>query len=203
MEIYFDQPVHIRDTFLYWKIEMLSCRSKVYYSFRTQINGPSDVRVFGADCTPHDRGESWDHMMAITEPLPQWEQDHMELLITDVVEDPDDPENPDPDNPGGDEGIDNFEIQNSKFEINIFPNPTTGILNIQLNTDAFAQSGNHTIIALTLHNAMGQPVATNTITQSHNHTIKIDLAPLPAGVYYLTFKSNETTTRHKIIKVTN
>ncbi|MBO4751408.1 MAG: T9SS type A sorting domain-containing protein [Bacteroidales bacterium] len=30
----------------------------------------------------------------------------------------------------------------------------------------------------------------------------LNLSPLPVGIYYLTIKSTETTTRHKIIKVT-
>ncbi|MBO4588802.1 MAG: leucine-rich repeat domain-containing protein [Bacteroidales bacterium] len=99
-------------------------------------------------------------------------------------------------------GIDNPNTltQSSNQAITVFPNPTTGILHIQPNTDALTQSGNQTISSLTLHNAMGQPV----MVQNSDFKIQnsIDLSPLPAGVYYLTIKSNETTTRHKVIKVT-
>lgn len=104
--------------------------------------------------------------------------------------------------PGG-EGIDSPHslTQSNNQAITIFPNPTTGILHIKPNTNALAQSSNLTITSLTIHNAMGQPVATNTITQSNNQTITLDLSPLPAGVYYLTVRSGETTARHKIIKV--
>ena len=99
----------------------------------------------------------------------------------------------------GGQGIDNLEIQNSKFEINIFPNPTTGILHIQPTTNTLAQSSNQTISSLTLHNAMGQPVKTfNSQFSTFN---SLDLRELPAGIYYLTVKSGEATTRHKIMKV--
>ena len=99
----------------------------------------------------------------------------------------------------GGQGIDNLEIQNSKFEINIFPNPTTGILHIQPTTNTLAQSSNQTISSLTLHNAMGQPVKTfNSQFSTFN---SLDLRELSAGIYYLTVKSGEATTRHKIMKV--
>ncbi|MBO4751407.1 MAG: T9SS type A sorting domain-containing protein [Bacteroidales bacterium] len=185
LEIYFDQPVHIRDTFLYWKIEMLSCRSKVYYSFRTQINGPSDVRVFGADCTPHDRGESWDHMMAIIEPLPQWEEDRMELLITDVVEDPDDPENPDPDNPGGDEGIGEA-VGSQQSAVRIYPNPASN--STVVTCDAEIQE-------LTICDINGRLIRT---LRNCGTSTTLDTSTLTPGLYTLQVTTTTATTTRKL-----
>ena len=94
-------------------------------------------------------------------------------------------------NPGGD-GIQQAADGRQQAAVSVYPNPTSGVVHID--TDGAA------ITTVTLHNAMGQTVATDTIKQSNNHTT-IDLSPLPAGVYYLTVRSGETTARHKIIKV--
>ena len=77
---------------------------------------------------------------------------------------------------------------NSQFSI--YPNPTTG--QIHINTTS------QLITSITIHNTMGQQVAGHWSPDTGHLTI--DLSPLPAGVYYLTVKSGETTTRHKIIK---
>ena len=94
-------------------------------------------------------------------------------------------------NPGGD-GIQQAADGRQQAAVSVYPNPTSGVVHID--TDGAA------ITTVALHNAMGQTVATDTIKQSNNHTT-IDLSPLPAGVYYLTVRSGETTARHKIIKV--
>ena len=87
---------------------------------------------------------------------------------------------------------------NSQFSI--YPNPTTGQLRINTTSQL--------ITSITIHNTMGQLVSTKAfndsitkaIMQSDNQAI-IDISPLPAGVYYITVKSGETKTKHKIIKV--
>ena len=158
----------------------------------------------------------------IIEPLPEWEEELLDTIIPmptkpdnpdpgdpqdpndpqnpdnpddpDNPQDPDNPNNPDnPDNPQdpddpGTEGIGSQAI-NSQFSI--YPNPTTGLL--------YIKTAGQPITAITIHNPMGQQV-TGHRSQVTGH-LTIDLSPLPAGIYYLTIKSNETTTRHKVIKV--
>ncbi|MCR4812742.1 MAG: T9SS type A sorting domain-containing protein [Bacteroidales bacterium] len=95
----------------------------------------------------------------------------------------------DPDPDPGTEGIDHqFSTLNS--QISIYPNPTTGQLHIN--------TAGQPITAITIHNTMGQQV-TGHRSQVTDH-LTIDLSPLPAGVYYMTVKSGDTTTRHKVIK---
>lgn len=82
-------------------------------------------------------------------------------------------------------------VGTQRSAVSVYPNPTSDVLHIATNGAS--------ITSLSLYNAMGQPV----ITQNTDFIIQnsINLEGLPAGIYYLTVKSGETTTRHKIIKV--
>ena len=112
--------------------------------------------------------------------------------------------------PGGNaptnEGIDDPQTltQSSSQAIKVFPNPTTGMLHIELNDNALTQSSSQAVKSVTLYNTMGQQVKffnlTDAIKQSSDQTITIDLSPLPAGVYYLTVATGEGNTRHKVVK---
>ncbi len=74
--------------------------------------------------------------------------------------------------------------------VSVYPNPTAG--QVYVKTDGMP------ITDITIHNSMGQQVAGHWSPVTGHLTI--DLSPLPAGVYYMTVKSGETTTRHKVIK---
>ena len=192
MEVYFEHPVHIADSQLFLHIKLFDNSARFYFSFR---GAAWPISVYNYDCSWWGPGLSYDYMMAIIEPLPQWEQDRMELLITDVEEDPQDPEDPDPDNPGGDEGIDNFEIQNSNFEINIYPNPTTGILHIQLNNNALTQSRNQTITSLNLRDINGRLIRT---LRNCGTSTALDTSTLTPGLYTLQVTTPTGTTTRKL-----
>ena len=92
----------------------------------------------------------------------------------------------------GTEGIDDTQTltQSNNQAITIFPNPTTGQLHIK--------TAGQPITAITIHNTMGQQITGHRSSVTDHLTI--DLSALPAGVYYMTVKSGDTTTRHKVIK---
>ena len=91
----------------------------------------------------------------------------------------------------GTDGIDEA-ASSQQSAVSVYPNPTSGQLHINT-TDQH-------ITSITIHNTMGQQVATQAFQQSGNQAI-IDLSTLPAGVYYLTVKSGESTTLHKVVKM--
>ena len=59
-------------------------------------------------------------------------------------------------------------------------------------------NGQH-LTDITIHNTMGVRVRPEQINGDSNH-MTLDLSTLPAGVYYMTVKSGETTTRYKVVK---
>ena len=93
-------------------------------------------------------------------------------------------------NPGTD-GIEEA-AGNQQSAVSVYPNPTAGLVYVK--TDGMPISD------ITIHNTMGVRARTEQINGDSNH-MTLDLSTLPAGVYYLTVKSGETTTRHKVIKV--
>ena len=95
-------------------------------------------------------------------------------------------------NPGTDPGTDGIDQAAPGRQFSIYPNPTSDLLHIN--------ASGQPITSTAVHNTMGQPVTARTIGQSGSQAT-LDLSALPAGIYYLTIKSNETTTRHKVIKV--
>jgi PKD repeat protein len=78
--------------------------------------------------------------------------------------------------------------------VNVYPNPTTGIFNLQLNA---TQETNY---ELTLTNALGRQVITETLKVNGAATHSIDLSDMAQGVYYLYIRSNSGTIIEKIIK---
>jgi hypothetical protein len=79
----------------------------------------------------------------------------------------------------GSVSTDNLLSQNANLQI--FPNPATDKVNLSLNLD---KAG---LVKLTLYNVSGQEVSTldNSETNSGLYTREIDLADVPAGVYFL------------------
>ena len=93
-------------------------------------------------------------------------------------------------NPGTD-GIEEA-ASSQQMAVSVYPNPTAGLVYVK--TDVMP------ITDITIHNSMGVRARTEQINGDSNH-MTLDLSTLPAGVYYLTVKSGETTTRLKVIKV--
>jgi hypothetical protein len=119
-------------------------------------------------------------MMAITEPLPQWEQSSMELLITDVIEDPGNPQ--DPDDPTDPEAINGVY---GRLPISIYPNPTSGVTTI---------SSPEAIKELTVTDLAGRVLLHQ---PSLGTSTTLDTAPLEPGLYLLkvTTASGTATTK--------
>ena len=74
--------------------------------------------------------------------------------------------------------------------VSIYPNPTTGILVIDL-------KGNSNVISYTITTIDGRVVASNKTAASH---IEIDLTSESDGVYFLSIQENNTINTYKIIK---
>ncbi|RTQ44859.1 T9SS type A sorting domain-containing protein [Hymenobacter gummosus] len=75
----------------------------------------------------------------------------------------------------------------------VYPNPSRGVLHVQLPSAAATGS------ALTLLNALGQPVARWRVTQARS---SLDVQQLPAGVYLLRWQNaqGETSTRRVLLQ---
>lgn len=86
----------------------------------------------------------------------------------------------------GGEGIDNLEIQNSRFEINIYPNPTDSRTTITCDLP---------ITELTLCDLMGRSLST-----LHNcgTSATLDLSAFAKGLYLIKVKTSKGTTMRKI-----
>ncbi len=89
---------------------------------------------------------------------------------------------------GGTTQVNNFVKNNTEFSI--YPNPTSNNVNIE-----FVELPKNTKI--TLYNAMGQKLQSQTVNQK---TITLSMEVLPEGVYMVEVYSNEKTSVHKLIK---
>ncbi len=78
--------------------------------------------------------------------------------------------------------------------VSVYPNPTTGIFNLQLNATQ------ETAYELTLMNALGVQVMAETLKINGAAIHSIDLSNMAQGVYYLYLRSDEGTIIEKIIK---
>ncbi len=95
---------------------------------------------------------------------------------------------------GEDCGTDGIEeaAGSQQSAVSVYPNPTAGLVYVK--TDGMP------ITDITIHNTMGVRVRPEQTTTGSSQ-MTLDLSTLPAGVYYMTVKSGEATTRHKVIKV--
>ena len=215
LEFYFDRPVHVGGSSLWWKarlsvengsdFKLMSEAGPGYYCF---VEFYSEQGGYAA------RINQWHCFFPLITALPEWERSSMSQVIPcpdgaefpdpqnpDNPDDPDNPSNPDnpqnpddpddPDNPGGDEGIGEA-AGSQQSAVSVYPNPTAGFVYVK--TDGMP------ITDITIHNTMGVRARIEQINGDSNH-MTLDLSTLPAGVYYMTVKSGETTTRHKVIKV--
>ena len=87
------------------------------------------------------------------------------------------------------------EIIPSAFNLNVFPNPNSGQLNIEFNS----QESN--LLEIELFNGNGQKLAIQPVTQSFfgkNH-IEIDLSKYTSGLYWITVRTGRYNETRKII----
>lgn len=77
--------------------------------------------------------------------------------------------------------VDKFIIQNSKFKINVYPNPVTNNATIQYSLDE------STIVKLSIFNNLGQMVMQldEGMNPAGMHEVLIDLSGMTSGVYFL------------------
>ena len=71
----------------------------------------------------------------------------------------------------------------------IYPNPTTGIL--------FLSKKDNNEINIDVIDNLGRVLISKT---SRNQLIKININPLPSGIYYLSINNSKQTTTQKIVK---
>lgn len=78
----------------------------------------------------------------------------------------------------------------SQNEIILYPNPTTGIINIQTK---------ETIRAVSVYNSIGQKVTFNSLNKENT---SIDISNLPSGTYFIevTLNNNKTVKRYKVLR---
>ena len=190
LELYFDNPVHIRDSELFWNARWNASDETFYWSDRRDYFAGYHGTVvyhyvdYEGRCRFNGQVASWDQMMAITEPLPQWEQDRMELLITNVIGDPD-PQDPDPDNPGGDEGIGEA-VGSQQSAVRIYPNPASN--STVVTCDAEIQE-------LTLRDINGRLIRT---LRNCGTATTLDTSALTPGLYPLQVTTPSGTTTRKL-----
>ena len=95
----------------------------------------------------------------------------------------------------GDEKDGDSLIEINDNTMSVYPNPTSGNLNIEI-SDTHATNG-----MLYLHNAVGQVVFAQNIELLNGFTREIlDLQSLAAGIYTLTFQTDSGNIVHKIVK---
>ncbi len=78
--------------------------------------------------------------------------------------------------------VDVYEIEIS--DVNVYPNPTTGILNVEIDTDFDA----------VVYNYQGQVVM-----RSHNNNGQIDMSGLASGVYFVQIKTDNSIMIEKVV----
>ena len=88
-------------------------------------------------------------------------------------------------------GVD--DIAENELGLNIYPNPSTGIFNIEV-------KGNANDFDLIVMNLQGQQVfGGNFALDTGVYTNRLDLSYLPTGVYYVTIRTEQSTSTRKII----
>lgn len=81
----------------------------------------------------------------------------------------------------------------SELDLNVYPNPTTGILNIGVDLTAASR------MDITLTNVVGEVlVQRSNVVNAGQQNLQLDLGSVANGTYYLTLRSNETVTTRKV-----
>ena len=82
-------------------------------------------------------------------------------------------------------------ISENDININIFPNPSSNIFNLELNSDS------ETEILVT--NILGEQVYFESVQSVGEFNTQIDLSNYSKGVYNLTIKTSDGISNHKLI----
>ncbi len=77
----------------------------------------------------------------------------------------------------------------------LYPNPTTGMVNIAVCTQSSAN------ISYTVSSAIGQKLETEMINSIGRQVIQIDLSKYPTGVYFITLMSDTQKMKLKVVKL--
>ena len=179
LELYFSHPIHIRDSQIYWAIELADYYSCFFFSVRQPVYEYNNVRTYDATggATAGYSIPTYDVFMAIIEPLPEWEQDQMEVLITDIVQ-------PDPGEPGDTEGI--GQTDNSQW-LNVYPNPASESVTISSDTP---------IISLTIYDMTGRTIL---VQENCGTGATMNTSSLRKGIYLLYVTTTSGTATKKLV----
>ena len=79
-------------------------------------------------------------------------------------------------------------------DVQVYPNPTSGIINIDLSEDV-----NEKVIIRIL-DAIGSVIKTKTISVGSGNSLKLNVNDIPAGIYFIEIVSGEMIKSEKIIK---
>jgi hypothetical protein len=82
-------------------------------------------------------------------------------------------------------------ISENDININIFPNPSSNIFNLELNSDSEAE------IAVT--NILGEQVYIESVQSVGKFNTQIDLSDYSKGIYNLTIKTSDGISNNKLI----
>lgn len=81
-------------------------------------------------------------------------------------------------------------VDNEMNSIALYPNPTTGLINIQTKEK---------ISSVSVYNSVGQKVSFNSLNKENT---SIDISTLPSGIYLVevSLNNNKVIKRYKVIK---
>lgn len=83
-------------------------------------------------------------------------------------------------------------VSNTNENINVYPNPTTSFVNINLDTNAY------NIVSVKVTDALGKQI--NNITEIGSQSIKIDLQNQKTGIYFIQLTKNNDISYYKVVK---
>lgn len=83
-------------------------------------------------------------------------------------------------------------IDENGIELSIYPNPSSGLFNIQFNTD----EGN---VELLVTNILGNKVFSTSLNTKEQNNILLDLSNYPQGIYNLTLKTTMEIKTYKLV----
>lgn len=176
LEIYFENPITIRDTQLFWRVETFTSQGSIfiYYALETDINF-TYIEAFQEDGTPtfFERGSYWNPIMAITKPLPEWEQSKIQNILPIYV-----PENP---------NTNSIESHSCTGLCRIYPNPANGSATVTTTRPILHMS----ICDMAGHTVMHK-------TDCGTSTI-IDTSTLRKGIYLLKITTDNGTAVRKLV----
>lgn len=76
--------------------------------------------------------------------------------------------------------------------LSIYPNPTRGLFNVEFATSASKD------VEISIVNMVGQVISTDVVTVNGVYQNQFDLSEASAGVYFITFKTDEGVLTERI-----